>query len=419
MSEDRPASGADHEVIVVGAGLTGLCCARRLHEEGVEVLVLEASDAVGGRVRTDEIGGFLLDRGFQVLLTAYEEVRSQVDLQALDVRAFDPGSLVWKEGDFQRLADPWRKPSAALASARAKVGSMKDKLKVAAYRRQLLRMTPEECLAGPDRSTLQELQEEGFSDDFIQGFFRPFLSGVFLEGELETSARLFRYYFRCFADGDSVVPARGMQRLPEQLAAALRECLTLNAPIEAVTGGSVVPQGGDKLTAERVVLAVDGRSAAELLGEQAPEYKAGLTTYFRAPAAPIDEPILVLDGEGRGPVNHFAVMSSVSPEYAPEGEHLIAVSAVGGFAEGRSAFESASRAHLRDWIGAQVDDWELLQSYEVADALPRHLPGSLDDRGVIVREDGLVVAGDYTEFGAIQGAMLSGRKAAEAILAGG
>jgi len=405
------------DVLVIGAGLSGLACAGLLRRAGVDVHVVDASDTVGGRVRTDEVDGFLLDRGFQVLLTAYEEVQAQVDLARLDVRAFRPGSLVWNGQALQTMGDPFRDPASALASMGAKVGSLGDKMKVASLRRDLLAKSPGACFEGPERSTQEELEALGFSAAFIDTFFRPFLGGVFLERSLETSASLFRYYFRCFAAGDAVLPARGMQRLPELMAEPLGGRITLGATVTEARAGSVVLDDGTTVEAKEVVVATDGATAAKLLGGVVPDFKATVTSYFAAPQAPVGEPLLVLDGEGTGPVNHVAVMSNVAPEYAPTGMHLVSASGVDAAAEDADAFVAAAPAQLRRWFGPSVDGWEHLRTYRIVDALPRHPAGSLGQRSGGRRSEGLVVAGDCAEFGSIQGALLSGRRAAEAVLA--
>lgn len=403
------------DVWVVGAGLAGLACARLLAAAGVDVHVLEASDGVGGRVRTDLVDGFLLERGFQILLTAYDEVQQQIDLPRLDLRRFGSGSLVWNGKGLQNLSDPWRDPLVAVAALRADVGTLADKLKVVRLRARLLGAEPEELLAGTDRTTLEELRREGFSGEFIDGFFRPFLGGVFLERKLDTSARLFRYYFRCFAAGDATVPAGGMQRIPEQLAETLAGRIHLGRRVRALRPGAVTLEEGTELQGRTVVLAADGPEAARLLGEQPAKYKATVTAYFAAPQPPVKEPLLVLDGEGTGPVNHVAVMSNVSGTYAPPGQHLISLSAVGGAADAVDRFHEAALDQMRRWFGHSVDQWRHLRSYRVPHALPQHPPGFMDERPQ-PRPDGLLVAGDYTEFGSIQGALLSGRRVAEAIL---
>ncbi len=406
------------ETLVVGAGLSGLSCARLLERRGVDVHVVDASDDVGGRVRTDELDGFRLDRGFQVLLTAYEEVQGQVDLPRLDPRPFRPGSLVWNGESLQKLADPFRQPSDALASVSARVGSLGDKVRVASLRRGLLSNPSADCWTGPERSTLEELRAVGFSEDFIDRFFRPFLGGVFLERALETSASLFRYYFRCFAAGDAVVPAGGMQRLPELLAAPLEERVTLGAPVDAVRPDGVTLADGRTVAADTVVVAVDGTAASHLLGAPEPAFKGTVTAYFGASRPPTDEPMLILDGEGAGPANHVAVMSAVSPGYAPEGMHLVSVSGVDAAADDPDAFAEGAVEQLRGWFGSTVDGWRHLRTYHIPHALPRHPAGSLAaPESPARRDDGLVVCGDYTRFGSIQGALLSGRHAAETVLA--
>jgi phytoene dehydrogenase-like protein len=408
------------DVLVVGAGLAGLSCAKALAAAGADVQVLEASDGVGGRVRTDELDGFLLDRGFQVLLTAYQELEKQLEVEALDLRAFRPGSLVWDGGGLVHLSDPWREPSSAFTSLKARLGTFKDKMTVAALRHRLLAKAPETCFEGPDRSTQEELEALGLSAGFIDAFFRPFLGGVFLERGLETSAHLFRYYFRCFSAGDAALPAHGMGKLPELLAQPLVDRISLDTSVAEVSANEVRIEAGPALTADRIVLATDGATAAHLLGESPPSFKATVTSYFAAPEAPTPQPLLVLDGEGAGPANHVAVVSNVAPGYAPPDRHLVSVSGVDEVARDPEGFRKTAPEQLRRWFGASVDHWAHLRTYHIPHALPRHQAGSLPapDRSP-VRPDGLVVIGDYTEFGAIQGALLSGRKAADAILEAG
>src|SRR4051794_26838005 len=187
-----------HDVVIVGAGLAGLCCARLLHQRGVPFLLLEASDGVGGRVRTDVVEGFRLDRGFQVFLTSYPEAKQVLDYKALDLKPFLPGALIRHAGRFHELTDPWRRPFAALRSLFSAVGSFADKLRVARLRSRSLSGTIEDRFRDPEFTTLQSPRDAGFSASMIEGFFRPFLGGIFLDRELRTSSRMFHFVFRMF-----------------------------------------------------------------------------------------------------------------------------------------------------------------------------------------------------------------------------
>lgn len=408
----------DHvPVLVIGGGLAGLSCARLLAAEGKDVHLVEASDRVGGRVRTDEVDGFLLDRGFQIMLTAYPELQAQVDLDRLDLQKFRAGSLIRTKGSFHMLADPWKNPSGAFASLFSSVGSIGDKVRTANLRRELRSQDLNSLLASDDRSTLEELRAHGFSEEFIDLFFRPFLGGVFLERELVTSARLFRYLFRLFADGDAAVPAAGMEALPRQLAEPLEGRITTGTPATGVESDRVFFKSEKQVRADRIVIAADGPALSSLLGRAAPAYKTTVTTYFDAPEAPVQEAMLLLDGESRGPVNHLCVMSNVAASYAPAGRHLIAASGVGAAARRPELFEEGAREQLESWFGTSVRDWRTIRSYTITNALPHQPAGSLNvDDGPDVSSDGLIVCGDHRLHGSLQGAMESGRRAAEIVL---
>jgi phytoene dehydrogenase-like protein len=406
------------DVIVVGAGLAGLCCARELTAHGQDVLVLERGDDVGGRVRTDEHDGFLLDRGFQVLLTAYPEARRVLDYDALGLRPFLSGALVRRDGRFLPLADPLRRPTELLNTLRDGPGSLLDKLRVARLRLRLGRMSLNEILHAPQTTTAEALRREGFSPAFVEAFWRPFLRGVLLDPELSTSSREFAFVVKLFAGGEAALPAAGMQALPRQVAAGLPPgSVRTGVTVEAVEDGGVRLAGGERLTAGTVVVAAEGPEAARLTGAfAAPAPRAATCLYFAAERTPLGEPLLVLDGEGRGPVNNLAVLSDVAPSYAPPGAALISATVVGIPALDDAALERAVRDQLRDWFGAQVGDWRLLRTYRIPYALPALIPAEFAEPERPVRlAPGLLVCGDHRDTASIQGAMASGRRAAAAV----
>src|SRR5271154_1187573 len=258
------------EVVIIGAGLAGLSCALSLESAGVPVTLLEASDAPGGRVRTDLVEGFRLDRGFQVMLTAYPEARRLLDYPGLELKKFQPGALVWHGGKFHRFADPFRNPVGAVRFLFDSIVPLADKLQAAKLRARVRQGTWEEMFTRPEKTTLAYLQAVPFSSSIIERFFEPFFGGVFLERELVSSSRFFEFLFRMFSAGDTVVPAAGMQQIPLQLAAKLRPgTLMTGARVHRVTRSGqsfqVEVEGKERLEAAAVVLAVAGNEGNALL----------------------------------------------------------------------------------------------------------------------------------------------------------
>ena len=415
---------SDADVLIVGAGLAGLACAVHLTEAGRSVTVLEAADGVGGRVRTDIVDGFVLDRGFQVLLTAYPEAKAMLDYRALDLHSFVPGALVQLGNRRATVADPFRQPLSLLATARAPIGSMLDKARVALLRRSLAKRSIDEIWQRPDISTLQHLLAEKFSAHMIDRFFRPLFGGIFLESELSTSSRMFEFVMRMLAEGDNAIPAAGMQAIPNQLAARLPAgTIRLGARVGAVGDHAVTLLDLGTIEAKTIVIATEGSQAAKLLGGELsdPGSVPVSCVYFAADEAPIDRLFIVLNGDGPtgGPVNNLCVPSLLSKNYAPNDRHLISASVLGSNrATDDASLVTAVATQLTAWFGPQVAKWDHLRTYHVPHALPKQTPPALSqiERSVRIRPD-VYVCGDHRDQASIQGALTSGRRAAEAVLA--
>jgi len=408
--------GCMEPIVIVGAGLSGLACAETLHKSGREVLVLEASDGVGGRVRTDEVDGFLLDRGFQVYLDAYPEAGEMLDLGALDLRSFEPGAVVFDGSKLSRVMDVFRRPKDLMASALAPIGTIFDKLRVAVLRQKVLDLEKSEIFERPDQSTESYLQDFGFSARMIDTFFRSFYGGIFLERELQTSSRMFEFTFKMFSEGSATVPCRGMGEIPKQLAARLPEsAIRLNSQVSSVGADGVVLVGGEVIDANQVVVATNAAAAVRLVaGFQSyePNWRAVTNVYFEAKKSPLDEAIIALNGTQSGVVNNVAVMSDLAPDYAPKGQALISVSVLGGNEEPNLPL--LVKEELKAWFGDQVLAWNHLRTDQIREALPNQE----ETNPVGVWEiDGVLVCGDHAVSASIEGAISSGKSAAEAVLA--
>lgn len=407
------------DVLIIGAGLAGLSCARRLHQEGISFQIFEASDGVGGRVRTDRLEGFQLDRGFQVFQTAYPEAQRVLDYQALKLKAFDPGALVFFDGRLHRLSDPLRQPRQALAALFSPVGTLADKLRVARLRWRVSHGSPEDLFLRPETSTLAALRGQGFSEGMIELFFRPFYTGVFFEPNLDSSSRMFEFVFRMLAQGDAALPAEGIGAIPAQLAAGLPpQSIRTNSPVAGVEGGRVALASGEEIEGRLTVLATDGAQTLRLLGREEQFATVDCAClYFAAARPPLAEPLLVLDGENTGPVTNLAVLSNVAPSYAPPGASLMQATVVGNPGLADPDLEAACREQLNRWFGPQVQDWRLLKIYRITKALPDQRPPTPNPLAQEVRVNPrLFVCGEYQSLSSLHWAMVSGRRAADAVI---
>jgi hypothetical protein len=391
------------KAVIVGAGLAGLAAARQLSIHGVDVTVLEASDAVGGRVRTDVVDGYQLDRGFQLYNPAYPEAARVLDHEALDLCPLTRGLVVALDGEWTRLADPRSNPGWITDSASRRTGSARAKLQFARYALGTSR-TPSDVLAEREDVPAQvALVRAGADSALLDRVLRPFLAGVFLEPSLLTSRHFMDFVLTSFVRGTPSLPARGMQAIPDQLHACL--------PAGTVRFGERVSNVRD-VRADAVIVATDPLTAGELLPSIDVPVPRSVTTWYHVVDATLTEgkSVLVVDGLNRGPVINSVALTNAVPSYAPGGRTLVSSSSLQHGVE-----EAAVRRHLALLYGVDTSGWECIQSY----AIPYALPGMttpLDMHKPVSLGDGLYVAGDHRDNASIQGAMFSGRRAADAAL---
>jgi phytoene dehydrogenase-like protein len=408
------------DVLVVGAGLTGLNAARTVARAGRSVVVCEASDGIGGRVRTDVVDGFLVDRGFQILNTSYPALQAAVDLEALDLRPFVPGAAVRTEdGRLHRVADPRRRPTWGPRTALTGLLAAREKLGIAAYTLRSLLVPPSRQSRAPERSAAEDLARFGLAGRATERFLRPFLSGVTGDPDLATSSRVVSLFWRTFALGDLTLPSRGIGAVPGHLAARLPAgTVHLTTRVSGLTpSGAGVDVRTDRGSARAgaVIVAAEGTDAAALLGGrvEAPHPFALTTHYHVTDTPPTRQGLLHLDGTG-GPVVNTVVLTAAAPSYSPDHRHLVASTVLGS----QPLPEPRLRAELERIWGQGTASWEHLSTVSIPHALPATLPPTPPRlRRPVDLGDGLFVAGDHRDSPSVQGALVSGRRTAQEALA--
>ncbi|KAJ6775804.1 AMINE OXIDASE [Salix koriyanagi] len=405
-------------VIVIGAGLAGLAAATRLNSQNIPFVLLEASDAVGGRVRTDVVDGFLLDRGFQIFITAYPEAQKLLDYQSLELQKFYSGARIYFDGQFHTVADPLCHFFDSVKSLANPIGSVIDKLLIALTRIQVL----------------------GKSDDEITRADEPFYGGIFFDRDLGTTSRLFDFIFKCLALGDNTLPAKGIGAIPNQLASKLPpDSISLNTRVVSVglDKDQTTPmpfvrlENGDVLQSELgVIVAIEEPHVNELLAETSViepvqskrPARSTVCLYFSADrdGIPVRDPVLFLNGSGKGIVNNMFFATNVAPSYGPLGKALVSVSLIGLF-DDRSDADLIDEVilELSGWFGGSVvGSWKHLRTYRIGYAQPNQCPPTDLMKNPKIGP-GLYLCGDHLTSATFDGALASGRRAAEALLRDG
>ncbi len=398
--------------VIIGAGIAGLTCAKYLKDRGIEALILEASDAVGGRVRTDIVSGFKLDRGFQVFLTSYPEASKLLNYKDLRLQYLPSGARIRKGNDFFVMPNPLKNILTAPQALFSPVGSLFDKMKILKLNSDTRNAV--EPTSKSNETTIDFLKSYGYSDAMLNNFFKPFMGGVFLEEELQTDSSFFKFLYKMFAKGEVVVPENGMQAIPEQIAAYLSpEQIRLNTKVSKIDGKTVYLENGETIEAEKIVIATDGNSAAKLLGNEVKTDFNGTTCLYFTSDKPIQmsgEPYLMINANRDDLIDHILVNSDVVPNYAPEGNTLISVTLIGN----KDFTEAKVLAELNKWFGNE-NDWQHLKTYKIPEALPQYFTNSATEN-ILKISDNLYRCGDYTAYPSLNAAMKTGREVAEKLI---
>lgn len=407
------------QTLVIGAGLAGLTAAGQLHRQGQSVLVIEASDRLGGRVHSEEVDGLTLDYGYPVLFPAYPAVKRNLNLAELDLVTLLPGAALRQGKSEWVLGSPFGDLAGFGAALPSPMLSVTDKLNLARLGAELSLGPAHALLNGYDQTTEAYLRGYGFSEGALDHFFRPFFGGIFLKRDLSTSARLFRYYLRMLLEGGAALPRRGIGEVAKQLARGLDIRLGVQAQqLRPHANGVSVQTSAGALEASQVIVATDPLTAMTLTGIQAERQGVGATYLYYASKRPIDrQPRLLLSLDG-GLINNAHWLTNALPQRSGTGEHVLTVTVLGQPEISDTELDQSVRAELTGWYGAsEVQQLRTVQVKRIPYAqfaqpagFAQHLAGHATPL------PGVILASEITSMSGIQGAMESGEKAAATLL---
>lgn len=409
----------NEKVIIIGAGIAGLTAAIELEKAGFKPTILEGSDSIGGRVKTDKVGDYLLDHGFQVLLTAYPEAQHYLDYEKLNLKKFTPGALIIdsKNGNYA-ITDPLRQPTSLFSMLFSPVGSFSDKLKIFQWNRELKKLSIEQIFGKTETTSLDFLREKGFSETIINQFFKPFFGGIFLENKLDTSSRMLEFVFKMFGEGHAAVPKAGMKAIPEMLASNLAQTeIRFNQRVEKVGLKKITLDNGDDLDADVIIIATKPDALLPQLAGQFTEDQFVTNLNFSSDIDPIGKSLIALVPDEKYLINNISVMNNTSYSYAPEGSYLLSVSVTQNYQENDKQLKQRILKELLEVFPVLENATiEHLKTFYIDNALPQ-----IDDFQNKMKpsqskiQDGIYLAGDYLLNGSINAAMASGRYAAHAV----
>ncbi|MEZ4705500.1 MAG: NAD(P)/FAD-dependent oxidoreductase [Bdellovibrionota bacterium] len=397
---------------IVGGGLAGLACARVLHEHNIPFLLFEASDTLGGRVKSEHVDGNILDVGFQIFLTSYRQTLDLMNVSSLQLKAYDAGAIVRARDRFHDLSDPFRHPSKIFSTLTSSVGNLGDKFLVLKQRMEMQETSPHEFFSRPEETTFDHLQKKGFSSAFIEEFYRPFFRSIFLEENLFTSSRYFQWLLQKFSTGLACVPRKGMAQIPREIAKPLpTSSIRLKTEVKAVSPDEIVLKSGEKISVQKVVVATDQDAARKLVPVlPAPEEWNGTQClYFESDVRPSWEKKIFLNAEYVRSFDVLTIPTNLHPEQSNQGSSIICVSRI---FDGHEFNPDHVLDELHSWFGAEVKMWRPLQSYTVPKALPYV---STFHKKPLEIQKGIFLCGDHMSHSSIEGAVESGLEVGQQI----
>ena len=396
---------------IIGGGISGLIAARVLEEHGLSATIIEASDRLGGRVKTDVVDGYSLDHGFQVLLTAYPAAKKYLDFDALELQEFLPGSAIFKNGKQKIIGDPLRNLSLLLPTLFSGIGTVNDKVKILALNRRLKKKSIQNIFAEKEQTTRAYLENIGFSEAIITDFFTPFFSGIFLENKLETSSRMFEFVYKMFGEGNAALPKDGIQAIPKQLFEKLKSTTCVfNTKVKSVENGSIKLESGETLKSNFTIIATQASGLVSNLKNQATQWKSCDTLYFEVAKREIKKPLIGLIAMHNALINNIFYHTSLQTS-ATATKELLSVTVVDKQNLTNRQLVTEVQKELKELCN--IDSCTFIKQYNIPMALPNLQDIQYEMLPSETRlTETIFLAGDTQLNGSLNAAMIAGERAA-------
>lgn len=405
----------DYKIHIVGAGISGLIAATVLEKNGLFPVIIESTDRVGGRVKTDIVDGYQLDLGFQVLLTAYPAAQKYLNLEALQLQTFIPGASIFKNGKQQVIGDPLRDKSLLVSTVFARVGTLSDKFKILKLNNKLKKKSLSEIFSSKVQTTKSYLMAFGFSNSIIDNFFNPFFSGIFLENKLATSSRMFEFVYKMFGEGDAALPKGGMQAIPKQLSNNLkRTTFKFNTKVATVNDSEIILADGQKIKSDFTIIATEPSKLLNTVNKKVTEWQSCDTLYFETENRVINKPLIGLIPEKDAVINNIFYHTSLDSDLKGNKE-LLSVTVVDNQNLPSDKLIQRVQTELKQYCG--INTTKLIKHYNIPMSLPKLKELKYNALPSQTRlTDTIFLAGDLQLNGSLNAAMIAGEKAALGVL---
>ena len=406
---------SDYKIHIIGAGISGLIAAKVLEDNGYTPIIIEASNSVGGRVKSDSYNGFILDHGFQVLLTSYPAAKKYLDYKSLDLQPFLSGATIFKNGIQQTIGDPLRNLSLLLPTLFSSIGNFSDKIKILKLNSKLKKKSIEAIFKEKEMSTFNYLKDAGFSDNIVQTFFKPFFSGIFLEPNLETSSRMFEFVYKMFGEGLAVLPKNGIQAISNQLKSKLqRTNFMFNTSVKEVKGEKILLENNTEIVSNFTIIATEASHLVSNLKNQEIDWKSCDTLYFTSKTKVIKNPIIGLIANENTLINNIFYHTNIANNNKSDLE-LLSVTVVKNHKLSEEELIERVKKELEN--NCAIKDITFIKRYEIKKALPKiqNLQYEISSTETKLTSS-IFLAGDQLLNGSLNAAMISGERAAMGVI---